>query len=109
VPARKDIPFNSLTAGFFLALFLFIHGAIASHQHDSVKSVCKRMVAATEVSQESDCSICDYHFSKDGYHFNNFPQVQKIQEALYAYSFYNTPFITSIGSTSSGRGPPAFS
>ncbi len=106
---RKAILLQRLAAGFFLALFLFIHVAKAAHQHESVPSFAKYVAGSIKVSQTSDCSICEYQLTKDSFHFHEFPQVNVIKQILSSYSFYHTSFVTSIGSTSSGRGPPAFS
>jgi hypothetical protein len=107
---KKGVIFlQRLTAGFFLALFLFVHVAKAMHQHDAVPSFSKAISGAAEVSGEKDCSVCDYQLAEDSFHFNEFPQAKEIKQTQPLYSFYNTPVFTSIGSSSSGRGPPSFS
>jgi hypothetical protein len=100
---------QKLTAGFFLALLLFVYAAKATHQHQPVPSFSKGISDCAEVSQSSECSICAYQLTQDSFHFNGFYEVIKPEQTRSFYSYYNTPFLTSIGSASSGRGPPAFS
>ncbi len=107
VNKRKPIVLQRLSAGVFLAFFLFVHVVKAAHQHDGVQTINKELSGHAQVSSSTDCSICDYHLTKDSYHFNEALQVKATEPVFISYSFYNTPFVTSIGSTSSGRGPPA--
>jgi hypothetical protein len=94
----------------FLALFLFIHIVKVSHYHDQTHAISKEMSKGQHVSSSYlDCSICDYQVAKDSYHFTDFPSEQKAFHGFPSFSFYNTPFVTSIGSSSSGRGPPFLS
>jgi len=107
---RKAIFIQRLIAGLFLALFLFIHVVKISHHHHQAQSISKEISKGLQASSSySDCSICDYQVAKDSYHFNDFPSLQKTSKHFSSYSFYHSPFLTSIGSTSSGRGPPSFS
>jgi hypothetical protein len=103
---RKTIWIEKLIAGFFLAVFLLVHAGKATHQHDTLLFSTKEISASSAVAQATDCSICDYHLTKDNYHFTGFPQVQNTEPSPFSSSFYHTPRVTSIGSASSGRGPP---
>jgi hypothetical protein len=98
---------RKMTAGIFLALFLFVHGAKSMHGHHVTQPISKQINGSLEVFQESDCSVCDYQLSKDSYPSIEFEQLKNNESLLSLYASYNTPFVTSIGSTSSGRGPPA--
>jgi hypothetical protein len=109
VNKKRAIVFPRLIAGFFLALFLFIHAVKTTHHHEPVQSYSKAISGSEKFSAEKNCSICDYQVTKDSYHFHEFPSVATAEKSGSYDSFYNTPFITSIGSVSSGRGPPTIS
>jgi hypothetical protein len=96
-----------MIAGFFLGLFLFIHAFKISHQHDSIQPPTKQILNSPVFSQTGDCSICDYHFTKDSFHVTEFPLIKKTGPAEPSNNSFTSLFISSIGFTSFDRGPPA--
>jgi hypothetical protein len=97
---------RQLIAGCLLVVFLFITGARLFHSHET-KPATRYSFGVAHVEETSDCAICDYHLAKDAYHLTGFLQVKKAGPLVSSHCSYNTPFVTSIGSASSGRGPPA--
>lgn len=102
--------YKQATALFFLSLFVCIHVVKLAHHHDSLQAVPIENTQEASISSPSfNCDVCDYQIAKDTHNFIEFPALLKTEGKISDYSFYNTPFVTSIGSTSSGRGPPALS
>jgi len=97
---------RQLIAACLLLVFLFITGVKLFHSHEAI-SIADTSSGLEQVEKATDCSICDYQLAKDMHHFDSFPLIKKIEFSPSSYSLHNTPFVTSIGSTSSGRGPPA--
>lgn len=97
-----------LFAGFYLALFLFIHVVKLTHHHNPVQPSLNGF-SKNALSNSSDCSICSYEVAKDSHHFHGFVSVLKTGEYSTVCVFYNRPLVTSRGSAFSGRGPPLFS
>lgn len=97
---------QQLIAACLLLAFLFITGVKLFHSHETI-TVASKSSGIEKVLKATDCPICDYQLAKDTHHFDSFPLIEKMELRLSSYSLYNTPFVTSIGATSSGRGPPA--
>jgi hypothetical protein len=92
-------------AFFLLATFLFIHLAKTLHTHDRAdfSSFTSKEV---QVQKGSDCSICDYHFTKDSFHHTSFLDTQRRVYLNCYYNFYQSIITSSIGLSYSDRGPP---
>jgi hypothetical protein len=107
---KATILFKRITAALLVVLFLFIHVVKVTHHHDPTQQVSKTIIKVAKIFSSSNCAICDYHLAKDGDQNYQVPVIQSPQIFLSSsYFFYNTPAVTSIGSTSSGRGPPVIS
>lgn len=96
---------RQLAALFLIAVFVFIHIVKVFHSHGNLTShqVSKN---TDQVKKSGVCFICDYHFTKDNDHVNNFhaanPQFQNSAE----YIFRLPRTTSSIGLVFSDRGPP---
>jgi hypothetical protein len=97
---------QQLISGCLLVVFLLITSIKFFHSHES-SAAENYPYAIAQLEKLSECSICDYQLTKDSDLTTELLQVNKIIPSVSSYSFYNTTFVTSIGSTSSGRGPPA--
>ncbi len=97
---------RQLIAACLLLVFLFIAVVKQFHVHEN-SSIFDRSAELQQIEKASDCSTCDYQLAKDTHHFDGFPVVDNSPLPVSSYSFFHTPFVTSKGSTSSGRGPPA--
>lgn len=106
---KRTILLQQIFAGFFLALFLFIHIVKFTHTHTTAHPAEKGYSTISKASNSGNCSICDYQVAKDAHHFHDFYVVTGPVKKLCTYASYHTPFVTSVGATSSGRGPPSFS
>lgn len=105
VKQQATIP-KQLISGFLLLVFLLITSVKLLHSHHTL-SLSLPGIGTEHVEKSSDCPVCDYHLAKDTDHFHAFPDQLHVDILRYSYSFYPTPFVTSIGTTSSGRGPPS--
>ena len=109
VNKKRTILLQQIFAGFFLALFLFVHIIKFTHTHTIVPAAEKGYSKSNKASGSGNCSICDYQVAKDVHHFHDFYFVTVPAKRLFTYASHHTPFVTSVGATSSGRGPPSFS
>ncbi len=98
---------QQLTAGFFLALFVFIHVVKLTHHHHSTQPVAKANEFEKQIRISTDCSVCDYYFVKDSHNQTNSLQIEAPHPTSPSYADFFSPRITSIGLHSSDRGPPS--
>jgi hypothetical protein len=95
------------TAGFFLLLFLFIHGAKLIHQHDYQQTVAGKITDNKTNVASAECAVCDYYFVKDSHNETASITIETLVADTPSYSGFLSQQITSIGLASSDRGPPS--
>lgn len=95
-----------ITAGFLLALLVFIHTEKAVHHHESIIAKTQKEGISTS-SNSFVCSICDYVFAKDA-GLPDLPVINVLAKfkGLDNSVFYSC-YITSFSSCIADRGPPA--
>jgi len=95
-----------VTALFLIALFIFIHAVQIHHHHDNILSI-DAANSGQDIVKSIGCDICKYHFVKEGALPIVYQQIEilrSLDKPLIALSI--SP-VTSIGLSSSGRGPPS--
>lgn len=98
---------RSIAAVMLLGIFISIHVVKAFHTHQPITTSAKSQDAAEHVKASTDCTVCDYHFTKDG--FSEIASIESIVNHFYVstYPFYQSHISSSIGLHYSDRGPPA--
>ena len=94
-----------MTAGFLLALLVFIHTEKAVHHHESIIAKTQQEGISSS-SKAFVCSICDYVFAKDA-GLLYLPAV-KIPVTYFEEEFkeLQSLYHTSVTFSCIGRGPP---
>ncbi|TDH18400.1 hypothetical protein EXU57_23335 [Segetibacter sp. 3557_3] len=106
--SKNNILRSQLIAGFLLVMFCFVHVVKTAHRHEPLKSIAKTS-QNNKIFGAPACAICDYELVKafdQSVHYGLAPALPQLSPG---YSDYNAPLVTSIGATSSGRGPPSIS
>ena len=89
-----------------LAVFLVITVVKLFHSHEALGAV-NYSSGIEQVEKSSDCSICDYHFTKD----SDYTVVEFATKTPEFISFiqicYESRITSSIGLSYADRGPPA--
>ena len=105
---RKIIWLPKLLAGCLLALFLFIQVVKALHHHDIKQTFAKEIPSGKHVEAKTECAICDYYFAKDA---NAKTASIQLESPVILSPFYTdclSKKLTSIGLSSTDRGPPSY-
>jgi hypothetical protein len=99
---------QKLIAACLLAVFLLITGAKLFHSHGAL-GAANYSLGIEQIEKSSDCSICDYHFTKDA----DFSVIKFAPESIHFISYihicYESRITSSIGLSYADRGPPALS
>jgi hypothetical protein len=92
---------------FLLAgVFFFLHVGKVLHTHEA-GIAAEETSGTSQVSNNADCSICDYHFSKDaGQQTFSIETSQPVFNSVEP-SLLQSRIISSIGLNYPDRGPPA--
>jgi hypothetical protein len=97
---------QKLIAACLLAVFLVITVVKLFHSHEALDAV-QFSSGIEQVEQSSDCSICDYHFTKDT-DYSVVAFVSKSPELISLIQIcYESRITSSIGLSYTDRGPPA--
>jgi hypothetical protein len=107
VNKRSTIWLQKLFAGYFLALFLFIHVAKALHHHDIKPITAKEIASEKQLVAKTACDICDYYFAKDADAGTTSTQLEPPAILSPLYTDLLVEQLTSVGLPSSDRGPPS--
>ena len=106
---RITILLQQVLAGFFLALFFFVHVVKVTHHHNLPAPAVKGISHGEKATASADCSVCAYQLAKDSCYLHSFPLLLTVKEHAVKYPLLDKLFVTSIGSGATGRGPPLFS
>ena len=104
---RRTIWLQKLFAGSFLALFLFIHVAKAVHHHDIKRSTSTEIASEKQLTAKTACDICDYFFAKDSDAETTSIQLEPPVILSPLFTDFISEKLTSVGLSSSDRGPPS--
>lgn len=97
---------KQLLALLLIGVFLFIHVGKAFHSHEllgNTDNVCQ----TGQVSKSNDCSVCDFHFTKDTEHQIITVNTEHPTPILVQHAFLQSRKASSIGLSYADRGPPA--
>jgi hypothetical protein len=105
VKRNTSILKKQIIASLLLAVFVSIQITKAVHTHDSTD--CSSLFSAkVQVQKSNDCSVCDYHFTKDTFLHTSFLETQPKVYVNRYYNSYQSRVTSSIGLTYTDRGPP---
>jgi hypothetical protein len=93
-------------AFLLLGIFISIHAIKMLHTHTNTVATFHSF-DGDQVEKKGDCSICDYHLTKDAVPFANFFEWQPLEYVKVSKPFYKHHPFTSIGLYYADRGPPA--
>lgn len=97
---------RQLLAACLLAVFLLITAGKLFHTHGAAGPIADASYTG-QVAKNSDCPVCDYHFTKDAGHLSD----AFAPATPFAFSSrtiaYESRTVSSIGLSYSDRGPPA--
>lgn len=97
---------QQLTAGFLLAVLLFISVARLLHSHDTTPPAAFSG-QAVQVSASAECAVCDYHFTKDTDHHEIGLAIETPLPVTSFNCCYQSRTTSSIGLNYADRGPPS--
>jgi hypothetical protein len=98
---------QKLIAACLLAVFLVITVVKLLHSHEALGG-SHYSLGIEQIEKNSDCSICDYHFTKDT-DYSVVVFATKSPEFISVTSIcYESRITSSIGFSYADRGPPAF-
>jgi hypothetical protein len=106
-PVNKSVAIKEQFIALLLAaVFLFIHIGKVLHTHEN-KIPSEAGYKTEQVSKTAECSICDFHLTKDTE--QNFAAVivSKLPIPKQEFLSYQSRTASSIGLTYTDRGPPA--
>lgn len=89
-----------------MAALVYVQGVKAFHRHDTIPVKYKTAASTPALHHTHDCTICDYHLSKDAV----VPLIPAIQEPAFYYITEDTPYlyipVQLFKDTQPDRGPP---